>query len=250
MIQRVEKVWLFASGKGGTGKSTLAVNLAASLALDGKRVLLQDLNLGLRCLDLLLGVEDRVLFDLMDVLEGVCRPVDAVIKCPSIPGLELLPAAQNKMPEELDGKNLQALCEWSRTEYDFVFLDCLPGISPVALKAAAIVDFGMMVTTADAVSLRDTDRLITELAFQGLNRMGLALNRFRPDYVKQRLSPAEPEMAEMLGLPLQFTLPESEDLLLSSFLQLPVVVHRANSEAARLFRKWANEIAGKGTNSV
>jgi len=92
----MDKVWLIASGKGGTGKSSLVANMGAALASAGRKVLLVDLSVGLRCLDLYLGLEDRVLFDVMDVLEGTCSPRDATLTHPGLPMLSLLPAAQSR----------------------------------------------------------------------------------------------------------------------------------------------------------
>ena len=120
----MEKVWVVASGKGGTGKSTVVANLGAALAAEGRRVLLVDLNVGLRCLDLCLGMDDRVLFDIMDVLEGTCRARDAILPYPGIATLFLLPAAQNRLAADFDGQRMQILCAGLSKEYDLIFLDC------------------------------------------------------------------------------------------------------------------------------
>ena len=143
----MDKVWLIASGKGGTGKSTLAVNLGAALAADGRRVLLIDLSIGLRCLDLCLGLADRVLFDVMDVLDGNCRPDEAVLRHPTISGLFLLPAAQTRRSAELDGSRLHELCGILAKDFDLIFLDCPPGIEPVLGQATRASAQGILVTT-------------------------------------------------------------------------------------------------------
>lgn len=245
MSKQNGQIWLIASGKGGTGKSTLAVNLGAALAEEGRKVLLLDLNLGLRCLDLLLGVEDRVLYDLMDVLEGLCRPGEATIKCPTVPNLDLIPAAQNRKQEEFAGNHLRLCCEGLRDEYDYIFLDCPPGFGPASMQAASVADCGLLVSSADAVSIRDTDRAVAEFSMVGLNQMFLAINRFRSDWIKSGFISAANEIAEMIGMPLMLALPESEEVLLASLLQKPVILDSPNGDAARLFRKWAGDFPGK-----
>ena len=241
----MEKVWLIASGKGGTGKSSLAVNLGIALASAGRRVLLVDLSIGLRCLDLFLGVEDRVLFDVMDVLDGTCRPCDAILKQPEIPLLSLLPAAQNRSAEELDGKRLRELCGILASEYDLIILDCPPGLEPVLPKAALAAGQGIIVVTSDPVSLRDADRVAAELVANGINGLYLVINRFRADFLQQQLIPKAQEMAESIGLPLLGIIPEDVAASAATMCGKPVVIKKPDSPSAGAYAVIARRIPGK-----
>ena len=241
----MNKVWLIASGKGGTGKSSLVVNLGAALAVEGWRVLLVDLSLGLRCLDLCLGLDDRVLFDLMDVMEGSCRPSDAILKHPKLGSLWLLPAAQNRSMEELDEKRLQSLCAILSADFDFILLDCPPGVEPVPVRAATVAGRGIVVTTTDASSIRDTDRTVAELSSHGLTEIYLVINRFRSDLLTRNLILSETEISEALGLPLLGTIPEDEAVSVATLCNEPVVSSQPTAPAARIFTALARRLPGK-----
>lgn len=204
----MDKVWLIASGKGGTGKSTLTVNLGTALAATGRRILLVDLAIGLRCLDLCLGLADRVLFDIMDVLDGNCRPRDAILKHPNVPGLFLLPASQTRRSVDLDGTRLRSLCAMLSSDYDLILMDCPPGVEPVLGQAARAAGQSILVATQDPAALRDTDRVAVELSAEGLTRVYLVLNRFRIETVQKMQMPKAAELAEMVGIPLLGSVPE------------------------------------------
>lgn len=241
----MSKVWLIASGKGGTGKSSLTVNLGSALALEGFRVLLVDLSLGLRCLDLCLGLDDRVLFDLMDVMEGSCRPSDAIIKHPQITSLGLLPAAQNRSMKELDEKRLCQLCAVLAEDHDFILLDCPPGLEPIPIRAAAVAGRGIIVTTTEASSLRDTDRAAAEFYARGLTDIYLVVNRFRSDYLAKKLISSEAEISESLGLPLLGTIPEDEAVTIATLCNEPVVIYQPAAPAAKVYTALAGRLPGR-----
>ena len=241
----MDKVWLIASGKGGTGKSSLAVNLGIALASSERRVLLVDLSMGLRCLDLFLGLEDRVLFDVMDVLDGTCRPCDAILKHPEIPLLSLLPAAQNRSAEELDGKRLRKLCGILEADYDIIILDCPPGLEPVLPQAALAAGQGIIVVTPEPVSLRDADRVAAELAANGTPGIYLVVNRFRADFLQQQLMPKAQEMAESIGLPLLGTIPEDGAASAAAMCGEPVCIKKPDSPSAAAYTVIARRIPGK-----
>jgi septum site-determining protein MinD len=195
----MKKVWVVASGKGGTGKSTLTANLGAALATAGHKTLLIDLDVGLRCLDLCLGLDDRVLFDGMDVLEGNCRPLDAILAYPTLPSLFLLPTAQNRRPKDFDAQRLETVCARLAEEYDVILLDCPPGLEPIPARAAKSAFRGLIVATPEPAAIRDADRVAAEFAAAGVAESYLVLNRFRPEYESKGLAQPPTEIAVSLG---------------------------------------------------
>ena len=241
----MKKVWVVASGKGGTGKSTLVVNLGAALASAGNKVLLIDLNVGLRCLDLYLGLADRVLFDGMDVMEGNCRPVDAILSCPTLPSLFLLPTSQSRRDRDFDGTRLQTLCASLIDEVDMILLDCPPGLEPIPARAATAAFRGLIVATPEPAAIRDADRLAAEFAAAGVAESYLVVNRFRPDFLQKGLMPAASEFADSLGLPLFGTVPEDDAVGASVLCGVPAVLRQPDSPAARIFTAMAGRMPGK-----
>jgi septum site-determining protein MinD len=241
----MEKVWVVASGKGGTGKSTLVANLGAALAVEGHRVLLVDLNVGLRCLDLCLGLDDRVLFDVMDVLEGSCRSRDAILAHPTLASLFLMPAAQNRSTGNFDGQRLQALCGSLAKDFDMIILDCPPGLEPIPARAAIAAWRGMIVTTADPAAIRDADRMAAEFSAAGVLETYLVVNRFRTDFLHKQMVASAQEIAASLGLPLFGTIPEDEAVGAATLCGVPVVIRQKDSPAARIFTAMARRMPGK-----
>jgi septum site-determining protein MinD len=241
----MHNVWLVASGKGGTGKSAVVVNLGAALAAEGLRVALVDLNVGLRCLDLCLGLDDRVLFDLMDVLDGKCRLQDALLRRSANEKLWLLPAAQNRSMNDVSVKSLKALCELLSKEFDLVLLDCPSGLEPIPVRAAAVAGKGIVVTTTDAASIRDTERLVAEFAARGLADLYLVINRFRSDLAMKNIIPGETEIADAVGIPLLGTIPEDEAVLLANLKCEPIFASHGAAPAARIFTALARRLPGK-----
>lgn len=241
----MENVWVVASGKGGTGKSTLVVNLGAALAAEGRRVLLVDLNVGLRCLDLCLGMDDRVLFHLMDVLEGTCRIRDAILTHPTVDSLFLMPAAQNQLTENFDGQRLKTLCDNLSPQFDLIILDCPPGLDPIASRAALAAFRGLVVTTPDHAAIRDADRMAAAFSAAGVMETYLVVNRFRTDFLQKKIISSAQDIAGSLGLPLLGTIPEDEAVGVSTMCGVPVVIHQADSPAARIFSAIARRLPGK-----
>ena len=241
----MEMVWVVASGKGGTGKTTLVANLGVALAKEGYRVLLVDLDLGLRCLDLCLGMDDRVLFDVMDVLDGVCRPEDAILQHPTIETLFLLPAAQNRSPEDFDGQRLKTLCSCLIHEYEMILLDCPPGLDPIPAQAALSACRGLVVITPDPASLRDADRMAGEMFAAGVPETYLVINRFRTDFMQKQFIPTAQEIAATLGLPLLGTVPADDAVEAATLCGEPVVIHQPDSPAARILIAMAGRLPGK-----
>ena len=241
----MEKVWLIASGKGGTGKSALAVNLAAALAAAGRRVLLVDLSIGLRSLDLCLGLADRVLFDVMDVMGGFCRPSEAILRHPAIAGLSLLPAAQTRSCAELDGGRLLALCGLLADDYDLILLDCPPGLEPLLGQAARAAGQAILVATQEPAALRDADRAAAELALHGVTGVYLVINRFRAEPASKLQQPKAAELAEVVGLPLLGVIPEDPIVFQATLTGDVACRLQPDSPAAVAFLTIARRIPGR-----
>lgn len=168
-----------ASGKGGAGKSTLAVLTGAALARMGRSVALIDMDMGMRSLDVMLGLENKIVYDLADVAEGVCRPRQALVRCPNLEGLSLMAAAQTRDSGALTPRQTAAVVERVKPHFDFVLLDCPAGVGRGFRNAIAGADRGLIVSLTDPISLRDAERVAGLMERGDLPRPQLALNRVR-----------------------------------------------------------------------
>ena len=164
----MSEVIVITSGKGGVGKTTTTANIGIGLAKLGKKVLVIDTDLGLRNLDVVLGLENRIVYNLVDVIEGKCRPKQAIIKDKRFQDLYLLPSAQTKDKSSVSPEQMKKLTEDLREDYDFVLLDCPAGIEQGFQNAIAGADKAIVVTTPEVSSIRDADRIIGLLEGSGL----------------------------------------------------------------------------------
>lgn len=233
---------MVASGKGGTGKSTLTSNLGVLFALGGSRTVLVDLDLGLRCLDLYLGLEDRVLYDVMDEMEGYCRAGEALIRHPQVPQLHLLPAAQNRTQEDVSADRLKRLCLELAGRFDVVILDLPPGIGRLLPHASAIASKAALVVGDDPVTLRDAERAATAILSGGSPQLGLVLNRSRDGGNGKAASRTE-IIAEILGIPLWGIVPEDNDVMKSTTGGVPVAMTKTDSPVVKSYREIAAHFA-------
>lgn len=176
---------MIASGKGGTGKSTVTVNLGLSIALSGKKVVLLDMNTGLRTLDLYLGLENRALFDIGDLVNGICGMENAILGTDVSDNLKLLPGSQKYICDELDEEHLGALIDSLKEEYDYILMDCPPGIGRMVEVCAACADEAIIVTNADYAALRDADALEDKLIRSGIWTRHYILNGLAIDLVEK-----------------------------------------------------------------
>ena len=156
----MSQVIVITSGKGGVGKTTTTANIGVGLANLGKKVVLIDTDIGLRNLDVVLGLENRIVYDLVDVVNGVCKPKQAAIKDKRFDGLFLIPAAQTKDKDAVSTEQMQELCEKLRKDYDYIIIDCPAGIEQGFKNAIAGADKALVVTTPEVSAVRDADRII------------------------------------------------------------------------------------------
>ena len=179
------------SGKGGVGKTTTTANLGTGLAMLRKKVLMIDTDIGLRNLDVVMGLEHRILYNLVDIIEGNCRIRQAVIRDRQFPGLYLIPAAQTRDKSAVTPEQMVKLLQELREDFDYILLDCPAGIEQGFQTAIAGADRALVVTTPEISAVRDADRVIGLLFSAGIPDVKLIVNRIRPEMISQ---------GQMLGL--------------------------------------------------
>ena len=233
------------SGKGGVGKTTTCANVGAALAVAGKRVALVDADIGLRNLDVLLGLENRIVFDLVDVAEGYCKLRQALIKDKRVEGLYLLPAAQTRDKTAIDPEHMKALCEELRAEFDYVLIDCPAGIEQGFRNAVAGADRGLIVTTPEVAAVRDADRIIGLLEASEMQRPPeLIVNRLRTAMVKRGDMMDIDDVLEILAVNLIGVVPDDDSIIVTTNRGEPAVL-RDHSRAGQAFRNIARRVMGE-----
>lgn len=214
---------MITSGKGGVGKTTTVANLGVGLALLANKVVLVDADIGLRNLDVVMGLENRIVYDLVDVVEGRCRSKQALIRDKRFESLYLLPAAQTRDKNAVSPEQMKKLCEELKTEFDFVLVDCPAGIEQGFRNAIAGADRALIVTTPEVSAVRDADRIIGLLEAAGLGGARLIINRIRPDMVKRGDMMDIDDILEILAIDLIGIIPDDERIIVSTNRGEPVV---------------------------
>ena len=212
----MSEVFVITSGKGGVGKTTTTANLGVGLASHGKKVALVDADIGLRNLDVVMGLENRIVFDLVDVVEGNCRLKQALIRDKHHPNLYLLPTAQTKDKSAVTPEQMRKLCKQLREEFDYVLIDCPAGIEQGFKNAIAGADKALVVTTPEISAVRDADRIIGLLEASEVGSPLLILNRIKPDMVKRGDMMTLEDVAEILAIDVLGIVPDDERIIVSS----------------------------------
>jgi len=235
------------SGKGGVGKTTTTANVGAALAREGEKVAVIDVDVGLRNLDVVMGLEGRVVFDLIDVLEGRCKMRQALIRDKRVENLYLLPASQTKDKDALDPKIFRAVVKHLLEDegFDRVLIDSPAGIERGFQTAAAPAEGALVVVNPEVSSVRDADRIIGMLEAQGVSENRLIVNRLRPKMVKRGDMLGVDDVQEILGLPLIGIVPEDEAILVSTNVGEPIVIRKERTAAGKEFRNIARRIRGE-----
>lgn len=210
------QIIVVASGKGGVGKTTVTARLGEALSKRDKKVLLVDTDIGLRNLDLALGVENEVFFDVLDCLDERCKPEDAIIGFPDKPNLFFMPAAQSRGGKHLNADKLAAFCRGISENYDYIFLDAPAGISDGFYAAAACCDSAVVVTQPHIASVRDADRCVDALMKNGLDNISLIINGIKEEYVKSGLMMNADDVVDLLGVKLLGIVPFDSALMRAS----------------------------------
>lgn len=238
------EIIVITSGKGGVGKTTTSANIGTGLAMEGKTVVMIDADIGLRNLDVVLGLENRIVYDLNDVVDGNCRIKQALIKDKRYSGLFLLPAAQTKDKNSVNPEQMQKLCATLKEDYDYIIIDCPAGIEQGFKNAIAGADRAIVVTTPEISAVRDADRIIGLLEASDLKSPTLILNRLRSDMVKRGDMMAIDDVTEILAIDVIGVVPEDEAIVISSNKGEPAVTDE-NSKAGNAFRNIAKRIMGQ-----
>lgn len=231
------------SGKGGVGKTTTSANLGTGLALQGMKVCLVDTDIGLRNLDVVMGLENRIIYDLVDVAEGHCRLHQALIKDKRFEELYLLPAAQTKDKDAVLPEQMTDIIAQLKRDYDYVVIDCPAGIEQGFKNAIAGADKAIVVTTPEISAVRDADRIIGLLESYNMDHPRLIVNRIRPQMMKKGDMLDVNEIVNILGIDLLGIVPDDEEVIRSANQGEPAVMN-PNTKAALAYRNIARRILG------
>ena len=249
------KVVVVTSGKGGVGKTTTTAGLGTALAQTGQNVVVVDFDVGLRNLDLVLGAERRVVFDFINVVQGVAKLQQALIRDKRIETLHLLPASQTRDKDALTDEGVARVIGELRSRFDWILCDSPAGIERGATLAMRHADVAVIVTNPEVSSVRDSDRIIglldakTEKAERG-EKMDkhILITRFDPNRAARWEMLNISDVLEILSLPLLGIIPESEDVLRASNIGTPVVLNNPASAAARAYLEAARRLMGEELN--
>jgi septum site-determining protein MinD len=238
------EVIVITSGKGGVGKTTTTANIGTALAMEGKQVVLVDADIGLRNLDVVMGLENRIVYDLVDVVEGTCRLKQALIKDKRFNGLFLLPAAQTKDKNAVSPNQMQELSKELKEQFDYILIDCPAGIEQGFKNAIAGADEAVIVTIPEVSAVRDADRIIGLLSSSGLRDPKLIINRLRIDMVKRGDMMNIEDTIDILGIDLLGVVPDDERIVVSTNRGEPVVTEESTM-AGKAYRNIAKRLLGQ-----
>lgn len=237
-------VMTITSGKGGVGKTTTTANLGVALALLGKRVVVVDSDIGLRNLDVVMGLENRIVYDIVDVTEGYCRLRQALIRDKRVSELYLLPAAQTRDKTAVSPEDMVRLCDQMRDDFNFVLIDSPAGIEQGFRNAIAPADEVLIVTTPEVAAVRDADRIIGLVEAAEKGPASLIINRLRPEMVRYGNMLTTADVIEILAIDLIGIIPEDEAIIVSMNKGIPIALDDAN-RASLAFRNIARRLLGE-----
>ncbi|MFZ5627221.1 MAG: septum site-determining protein MinD [Bacillota bacterium] len=238
------EVIVITSGKGGVGKTTTTANIGTGLAAAGKKVVLVDTDIGLRNLDVVMGLENRIVYDIVDVVTGQCKLKQALIKDKRFENLYLLPAAQTKDKTAVNEQQMRALTAELKEEFDYVIIDCPAGIEQGFKNAIAGAEKAIVVTNPEVSAVRDADRIIGMLEAHNLREPELIINRMRPKMVKAGDMISIEDMLDILAIKLLGVVPDDESIIVSTNRGEPAVTD-PNSRAGQAYRNIVRRILGE-----
>jgi len=240
----VGEVIVITSGKGGVGKTTTTANLGVALAQLGMKTCLLDADIGLRNLDVVLGLENRIVYDLVDVVEGFCRLRQALIRDKRLEGLSLLPAAQTKDKTAVTPEQMKAVTDDLREEFDYILVDSPAGIEQGFRNAIAGADRALIVATPEVASVRDADRIIGLEEAAEIPPARLIVNRVRPGMVRRGDMMSVEDIVDILAIDLIGVVPEDEQIIVTTNRGEPATLS-SGSRAGEAYRSIAHRLRGE-----
>ena len=237
------EVIVVTSGKGGVGKTTTTANLGTGLAQLDKKVVMIDTDIGLRNLDVVMGLENRIVYNLVDVVEGNCRVKQALIKDKKYPNLFLLPSAQTRDKTSVNPEQMKKLVEELKEEFDYILLDCPAGIEQGFKNAIAGADRALIVTTPEVSAIRDADRIIGLLEANEIRKIHLIVNRIDMDMVKRGDMMSVEDVVEILAIDPIGVVPYAQSIVVATNLGNPIV--GATEDAGQAYVNICKRIMGE-----
>ena len=238
------KIICVVSGKGGVGKTTATANIGVSLSLLGKETLLIDADLGLRNLDLALGMQDSVMYDVLDVASGGCKTREAILKVPNAEHLSFMPAAQFKDKTTLSEEDMRLVCDLVREKFDYILIDCPAGLTETVRAAAACSDMAIVVVNPDPFSLRDGDRAAEIVTNAGVSDVKLIVNRFKKEMVQNGKMLNILQVIEEMALQIVGAVPDDDSVMLSVIESKPIAFNE-NEPCTKCYKDIALRLTGK-----
>lgn len=233
------------SGKGGVGKTTCTANLGMALAQRGHKVAVVDADFGLRNLDLLLGLENRIVFTAVEVLAGDCRLEQALVKDKRQPNLALLPAAQNRTKDAVTPEQMKEVVHTLAESYDFVLIDSPAGIEMGFKNSIAGASEALVVTTPEIAAVRDADRVVGLLEANDIKKLNLIVNRLKPAMVQEDMMMSVKDVQEILAIPLIGVIPDDEKVIVSTNRGEPLVLSQNLSLAGIAISNIVRRLEGE-----
>lgn len=231
------------SGKGGVGKTTTSANIGTALALQGQKVCMIDTDFGLRNLDVVMGMENQIVFDIVDVIEGRCTLEQACLKDNRCEQLFLLAATQTKDKDAVEPEQVKEVVDALKETFDFVIIDCPAGIERGFRNAIAGADRAIIVTTPEVAAVRDADRVIGLLASKRIHDTNLVINRIRPALLTNGDMLEIDDVCQLLSVDLIGLVPDDVLVIRAANAGEPAV-HNDESRAAKAYRNIARRIMG------
>lgn len=232
------------SGKGGVGKSTTTANVGIALAALGKKVILVDTDLGLRNLDVILGLEDSIVYDIVDVVRDESLYDKALLEDSRRPNLKFLAAAQTCDKSAINEDDMRKLCERLKKDADYVLIDCPAGIEQGFRNAVAGADKALVITMAEKSAIRDADRIIDLLSEQGIDDVKFVINRIHPNLIKHGYMMNVDDAIDALGVQVVGIVPDDTDIIIAASKN-ETVAEMPSSLAGRAYRNIAERLTGR-----
>jgi len=238
------EVIVITSGKGGVGKTTTSANIGTGLALMDKKVVVVDTDIGLRNLDVVMGLENRIVYDIVDVVEGTCRLKQGLIRDKKLENLYLLPAAQTRDKTAVNPEQMKELVNDLKKDFDYIIVDSPAGIEQGFQNSISGADIAYIVTTPEISAVRDADRVIGLLESKGITNPKIIVNRIRPDMVKRGDMMDVEDILDILAVDLLGVVPDDEAIVVSTNKGEPVVMEE-EPKAAQAYRNICKRITGE-----